>query len=780
MNKEQFRIIAVRPRKGCAAHIRKILKEDMIYFLYNDYEEDAGNNIGWIKKKERKEIFPNFFCRDSKSTPLISISAIVGKNGDGKSSLIELIIRMINNFAYTLNFNFKIKNEESQLIFVKGVAAELYFAIGTDLYLLKEQGKKIELFLNNEPIQDIQQYVYENSIFYSIIANYSLYAYNVYDFKREWDSNKCWLNSIFHKNDGYQTPILLHPFRGEGNIDINNLNYLTEQQLISLFITDPSFRNINNTKLQVQSLSFSLSPESKLKQKTLGIYFEENKNTNKSFPINLSVFNYLKGITDSIDDSVKQKIDSIYLRLKNLKQYVQDVGTVIDSATQAYAGNKSNEDFRNEIIGHDDTSWPDIYELIRKLISVCNPKSEKNIIIDLIEICYGLKSSDVMLFNSVQFMRIVLVDFFKQEWNKIFNEEYSSKFIINNEYDEKIKNQLIDYLVYKSISIIEKYPQFKEYNIENDFLTFLDTGQLQDDIKTKYREAIQKMRAGKSHITLKIRQVLNFMEYNGYDINLREENILFTDYCDKIHPIYEKNKDKYEIIDFLLPPIFNEEVILNPENIELSHLSSGERQLLNIASFLIYNLRNINSVEEQKDVIKYRHVNIIFEEIELYFHPEYQRQLVKYLLDSIKKINLPEIESINMCFVTHSPFILSDIPKNNVLFLKDGMPDYGMQEDTFGSNIHTLLQNGFFLNSVPIGDFAKQKINTMFEQLHKNEINDELYNEILLVSEPFIRSQLLKLYNELVPNKMLNNELQKLRTKIKILEDQINDKNRSM
>jgi hypothetical protein len=132
-------------------------------------------------------------------------------------------------------------------------------------------------------------------------------------------------------------------------------------------------------------------------------------------------------------------------------------------------------------------------------------------------------------------------------------------------------------------------------------------------------------------------------------------------------------------------------------------------------------------------------------------------------------MNFQDIEGINIIAATHSPFILSDIPKCNVMFLKEGKQCYEMQEDTFGANIHSLLQNAFFLNG-SIGDFAKGKINDMFERLYKNNIDDNLYKEILLVSEPFIRSQLLKLYNELVPNKEMEDKLQKLEERIKQLE----------
>ena len=69
---------------------------------------------------------------------------------------------------------------------------------------------------------------------------------------------------------------------------------------------------------------------------------------------------------------------------------------------------------------------------------------------------------------------------------------------------------------------------------------------------------------------------------------------------------------------------------------------------------------------------------------------------------------------------THSPFILSDIPKDNILFMQNGL-DYKttMSEDeemefkafsTFGANYYDLLRNGFFLKEQPVGKFAARKI----------------------------------------------------------------------
>ena len=66
----------------------------------------------------------------------------------------------------------------------------------------------------------------------------------------------------------------------------------------------------------------------------------------------------------------------------------------------------------------------------------------------------------------------------------------------------------------------------------------------------------------------------------------------------------------------------------------------------------------------------------MLEEIELYFHPEWQRSFTCNLMEIIGQLTFKQIRSINVLYVTHSPYILSDIPKTNVLFLKNGEADY--------------------------------------------------------------------------------------------------------
>lgn len=178
-------------------------------------------------------------------------------------------------------------------------------------------------------------------------------------------------------------------------------------------------------------------------------------------------------------------------------------------------------------------------------------------------------------------------------------------------------------------------------------------------------------------------------------------------------------------------------------------MSSGEKQRYFSVGAIVYHLLNIDSIGSGS--VHYKAVNLILEEIELYFHPEWQRSFTFYLMEMIRQIEFKQIKSINVVYVTHSPYILSDIPKTNVLFLKNGNADYSMQENTFGANINGLLRNGFFLPSLPMGEFAHQKINRLFAMLHSGDFKDSelegIRQEILLVGEPVIRQQLMALYN---------------------------------
>lgn len=93
---------------------------------------------------------------------------------------------------------------------------------------------------------------------------------------------------------------------------------------------------------------------------------------------------------------------------------------------------------------------------------------------------------------------------------------------------------------------------------------------------------------------------------------------------------------------------------------EMNELSTGEKALLNLFA-RIYSISN-NSFFNEKTIW------LFIDEGELYLHPEFQRQFFSDLHNylSIFFSN----RKIQLILTTHSPFILSNLPKDNVMLLK--------------------------------------------------------------------------------------------------------------
>ena len=157
-------------------------------------------------------------------------------------------------------------------------------------------------------------------------------------------------------------------------------------------------------------------------------------------------------------------------------------------------------------------------------------------------------------------------------------------------------------------------------------------------------------------------------------------------------------------------------------------------------------------------VIKYKYVNVIFDEVELYFHPELQRSFMGLLQQALQNAHFTNLRGVNIMLVTHSPFILSDIPHSNVLCMGEKSQ---MVQGTLGANIIELLGNSFFLSSV-IGNVVTNELKLLI-QMHDRMRNKEkirtsefsILNERFkylqrYISEPYLQEMSKRMYNELV------------------------------
>lgn len=695
-NTKQLKLIAIHPLTGSKQHLLKVLHIDQIYYFDSNFKISSD---GLCSYNCISPLPYNFFApskrNEEKGHPLINLNAIVGKNGDGKSSLIELLIRIINNLSC------KVFKDDEEYIgqYVKGLYAKAYYALETynienkssvimsyfcihidgNNVIITEQNcsdnKKNTIDLNKKFLKDF---------FYSIVINFSIYAYNVYDFTKEWnnknDYETCWLHNLFHKNDGYQNPIVLHPFRDRGNFDINTEKTLTINRYLSLLIEPVKNAGINFRFVNDQQKAHSVKCELLIEKSEIGIN----------------------------------------------KKYI-----------------KTKEEWRK-----------------------------------------GVNAKRYTPRNKIAFTE--LEDRIWKHWNQVF--KFDS---VYSDTKPKLYQAAKEYLIYKTISVSQKYKFYKSILILDAKNKKVTHGK---EFDAALSTLIHHMSRDMSHITFKIRQTVAFLKLHIEKWDIKKKEYKLDELYNLIYPedrqeLLKLKPYNCQLIDLLPPPIFDTEIWLinrdaddtqaniNKEN--FSVLSSGEKQLIYSVSSILYHLRNLNSVEEDENqqLVRYSHFNVILEEVELYFHPDYQRKYIKYLLDSLYSISLPEISSINITFVTHSPFVLSDIPKDRVLFLEKGYPVYQMQENTFGANIHNLYRNGFFLKEVPIGEFANNKIEDLFNRIRNNEVTNDILDEIKLIGEPIIRNQLLKQYNEIItPNKLLLQKIEILEKEIEQLKNKTDDK----
>jgi predicted ATPase len=209
-----------------------------------------------------------------------------------------------------------------------------------------------------------------------------------------------------------------------------------------------------------------------------------------------------------------------------------------------------------------------------------------------------------------------------------------------------------------------------------------------------------------------------------------------------------------------------------------NNYSSGQQKALSFYS-RFYWAKN-EMIKSENEIIYeafHNRIVIFIDEGEVALHPEWQRTFFRKSIDFLSKLfNDREIQLI---FTTHSPFVLSDIPKNDVLFLdRDANRNLLIadmeKEKTFGSNIYTLLSDSFFMENT-IGEFAHNKMKLALENLTKKDyqIDDKLKSELRFtidsIGEPLLKEQFDYLYNQ----KFGNDETQVLKQRIIDLENQI-------
>lgn len=653
MNINDFRIIAIKAiDPGTNRYIDRERSKLIQKALY-DYHDWLYLYRGYSINDEKGEIVVNKDTFDpvnlyGNDDMWVNICAVVGKNGAGKSSLIDLFIRIVNNLSAAIIGEYYAYNSAEHLHYIDYLYATVMVQMNGQFVEIRIEGRNVlvryyrrikrsnryvcvindtqevlsgrEQFNRLEPLKPKEQYrdILRN-FFYTLVCSYSIYGFNFRDYYSERtnkfrlneidkkasgnsdDQYSYWLTGLFHKNDGYQTPIVIHPMRENGHLNITKENGLAKGRLIGL-----------------------------------QMYMDADGN----FPFR------------TINDDLL--IKKLKLSKKSENEYDKDHATKRLGISDKSAFYARYDDIAKEII-----------------------------------------------------------DFWKEKYPE--TETYA------NHHQLKVENTLWDYVVYKTIKIARTYSKYKNV---------YDTIRLKSHNSNNLKKRLDEIYLDHTHVTLKLRKALNMLRFDLYHFDEDPRSISLDDLYEELKGFTCNDENNpIDIEDLLPPPIFKVDLLMvkgdDPlENwIPFTGLSSGERQIAYTISNFMYHLVNIDSAwdyfvmeDEQKDVFLYQYVNVIFDEVELYFHPDLQRRFVSYLTSALRSGHLKRIKGVNVIIVTHSPFVLSDIPKSNILVMGENEDI----EDSFGANILDLFRKQFFMSST-IGEFARKELEWVFGLLGKKD-----------------------------------------------------------
>lgn len=194
-------------------------------------------------------------------------------------------------------------------------------------------------------------------------------------------------------------------------------------------------------------------------------------------------------------------------------------------------------------------------------------------------------------------------------------------------------------------------------------------------------------------------------------------------------------------------------------------LSSGELAMLNLYSRLKYAYET-----PMPGGVYHKPTLVILDEVELSFHPEWQRRFIFNLMQFLS--DLAGANNIQIIYTTHSPITLSDMPLSGVNLLASqdnyshNLPD-DKRFETFGANVFDLYGNSFFMERGLIGEFARYKIEQLSADIEKlDEYNPEISG---MSKTNWIKD--IKLRIEMIGDKRIRQYLMsRLETKVPELE----------
>jgi hypothetical protein len=659
-----FKLLAVIPLKGCDSKFRKNLQIGEVYKFYQNYDIILNDDKSNVLSVVKDSINEYDELYNLENGIQVNVSAIVGTNGAGKSTLIELFYY----FLYVLG----IKN-----------------------------------VFNGNPI------LFRNSP--------KLFAL--------WKEMTKDLNELKTTTEKVLTAIKI---QNKYELVIDDYAKLTEEKYVEKVISEFENKIIFTYKQKEDDKHLENKILNKL---NVCIVFETNEGmfSGKYYNSEFS-FNCIESYKPKSKHKTLNLEDFFYSICLNYSHHSLNSTTIGNWVNNLF---HKNDAYTTPVVINpmrDEGNFN-----INSELHLSNERLMSNLVYDIIN------NKDYRLLDKYNVVKIIFrvkksiaplpLEFTKEGFDDLVSINLLKKYLgithISKYYP--FLDNAIGYLEKKIPKLKEQYPQ----------LFNNDKGVINEELFNSF------LQEDKSHITKKIRQTLNFIKYTYNNSNTPwnepttefsnhlsiEDFIEWMKICDKNY----KKLSPIELMNYALPGFFNVDFNLKTENskeIFLSQLSSGEQQMIfniNSITYHLYNLQSIHTNERTGVIsnrIKYKNIAVVLDEIELYYHPNMQRELVKNILQSfelIKNNGEAGIESINLSFLTHSPFILSDIPNNNILRLSLNDKGESIIDDnnsrTFGANIHDLLVDSFFMPSTT-GKFAQIKIKEIVDFYYRVKSNE--------------------------------------------------------
>ena len=777
-----FKLLAIRPLDGCDKRFLKNLKPGMVYKFHDDYSflDDESNefsfendNLSNVEVRIKKNQSNDLKLYDVKNDLYINVSAIVGGNGSGKSSLIDffnLSVYYLSSYQ-TNKLASSLTNQITKLRLLNHFTKD--YLISLKSIILDKEGAIFfeslsflyEIDFSN---LDPEQLLMDSVKLYESLYDGSIFIFSIFEKLSEEDKIKV--------------------------VDLSWSNSLDAYRFFNVPLSERVYDLANGVVDFIKNISLKL------------VELCKNYSLEKEFE-NLIEFNFNFQIFYSLDDKV-YKFQKIGTELDDFDESTFFYSIILNYSLHSMNSNHQGKWINSLFHKNDGYQTPLVINPYRERGKIDINSEVKlsidrlifNIIDDL-----NLKENSIVLSkykfkglilklktkNRYSFKRLIEEDI---DYKKIgdllsfLSEDKFSPGVKGSEYE--FRDYILGYLIDKFRKISKNYMNhYYEYDFKNAPKNYEEGINHLDNWRREKAKIFIK--GNNSHITKKFYQSYNFLL--NYDQII--DNLSFIKEWDLNKDIYLSSENLKnwisfikssitnqdlktdEIFLYLFPAIFDFDIEFENQEktIKLSDFSSGEQQYLFNINTIVYHINNLKSVEKVTDGInvKYDNVNLILDEIELYYHPKFQKKLIKDVIDEISKIkNLGTLKNFNILLLTHSPFILSDIPSSNILRLENGIPSKKPMGQTFGANIHDLLANDFFLDEGFMGEFSKEKIGDLVKFLN-NELTIFSWDEnssrelIEIVGEPILKMKLAEMYDNKFEGKF---EIELLEERIKQLK----------